>query len=258
MAFVRQHALVVYFVLAYAISWTLVLLVPVMFLFALLALWGPALAAILVTAALSGRAGIGALFRRLRIWRVGVAPYAVAIGVPFIVAVAAQVANALMFGGRIGVVADAASIPLMIVLALLVLGEEIGWRGFALPHLLERFNGLVSSVILGALWAAWHLINATLAGLEAYWYGFPAFLFFVVSQTVLFTWLWNRTGGSLLLVWILHAMVNVSGGLFFVGTQVAQWWLAGAGYALVAVILLIAYGPALVRAESQRVSAAVT
>jgi len=54
-----------------------------------------------------------------------------------------------------------------------------------------------------------------------------------------------------MLMWILHAMINVSGSLFFLGDQVQQWWLSGVGYALVAVILIVSYGPDLARRPVQ-------
>src|SRR5262245_58505108 len=90
-SFIRRHELPVYFFLAYLFSWTIVALVPVSFVFALLALFGPALAAVLVASASDGRRGVAELFRRFTLWRVGVVWYALAIGVPLLAAVAAQV-----------------------------------------------------------------------------------------------------------------------------------------------------------------------
>jgi len=245
-AFVQQHRLLVFCVLAYALSWTMVALIRVSFVFALLALFGPTVAAILVTLATDGRAGVGDLLRRLTMWRVGLVWYVLAIGVPLLVAVAAQVLHALVLGGSVGLTATD-PLPLTIILALLVVGEEIGWRGYALPRLEERYSGLTASLILGVIWACWHLANGTIPGLEAYWYQFPAFLFFVLGQTVFLTWIWNRTAGSLLLAWLVHAMVNVSLSLFNVGVQAQQWWFAGAALAVVAIILVVLEGPELAR-----------
>jgi uncharacterized protein len=214
-----------FFMLAYALTWTMVALIPVAFLFALLALFGPALAAVVVSGVAHGRRGVANLLRPLGMWRVGAVQYVLAVGVPLVVAVFAQVVHSIAFGGPIGVSSEA-SIPLVALLAVLVVGEEIGWRGFALPRLLERYSGLIASLALGSVWAGWHLANATIPGLEAYLYGFPAFLFFVLGQTIFFTWLWNRSAGSLLLMWILHAAINASLAMFSIGNQVLQWWLA--------------------------------
>jgi membrane protease YdiL (CAAX protease family) len=151
-SFVRTHPLMTYFVLAYVLSWTMVALIGLSFVFALAALFGPALAAVLVTAASDGRRGVVDLFRRLTIWRVSLAWYVLAIGVPLLVAVVAQVVNARTFGGPIGMTVNT-PLPLTAILALLVVGEEIGWRGFALPRLQARYSGLTASLILGAVWA---------------------------------------------------------------------------------------------------------
>jgi membrane protease YdiL (CAAX protease family) len=171
-AFIRNHALLVYFVLACVFSWTMVALTRVSFSFALLALFGPAVAAILVTCATEGRRGVIDLCRGVTTWRVGMPWYVLAIGVPLLVAVVAQAAHAIVIGGPVGS-GVGTPLPLTVVLALLVIGEEIGWRGFALPRLLRRFNGLAASLILGSIWACWHLANATIPGLEAYWSSFP-------------------------------------------------------------------------------------
>jgi len=250
-SFIRAHALVVYFVLAYVLSWTMVALVPVSFIFALLALFGPALAAVLVTSVTDGRQGVAHLFRRLTLWRVGLVWYVLAIGIPLLVAVVAQVAHALVFGGPTGM-SVSTPLPLTLMLALLVIGEEIGWRGFALPRLQDQYNGLAASLILGSVWACWHLANATIPGLESYWSSLPAFLFFVLCQTIFFTWLFNRTAGSLLLAWILHAAVNTSISLFFVGDQAQEWWFAGGALAVVAIVVLIVDGTELARRPSRK------
>jgi membrane protease YdiL (CAAX protease family) len=249
--FIQRHSLVTYFVLAYAFTWTLVALNGVSMVFSLLALFGPALAAILVTWAIEGRAGVGTLLRRVVQWREGVVWYAAAVGIPFLVVMAAMAVHSYVTGTPFAI-ESGTPIGLMVILALLVVGEEIGWRGFALPHLQRRYNGLVSSLILGVLWAGWHLANGTIPGMQAYWTGFGAYLFYVVSLTFLFTWVFNHTRGSVLLAWILHAAVNVSGSLFFLGDSVTQWIWVGAGFAVVALVILVKEGPEMSRQLTTR------
>lgn len=241
-SFVKQNPLVVYFVLAYVFSWIMVGLVSVAFVFALLALFGPTLAALIVTAFAEGKAGVGALLRRVVLWRVAPVWYAVAIGVPLVVAILVLGVHSLTTGAPFAISAGT-PLPLLIILAILVVGEEIGWRGFALPHLQAGYNSLIASLILGVLWAGWHLANATIPGLEYYLYGFPAFLCFVVAQTILFTWLANHTRASILLAWIFHASINITNALFFIGEQVRQWWFAAAGFAAIALIVILIEGP---------------
>jgi membrane protease YdiL (CAAX protease family) len=245
-AIIKRHPLASYFILAYAFSWTMVALISVSFVFALLALFGPALAAILVTGIGEGRSGVDKLLRRVVLWQVGIAWYVVAVCLPLVVAVAALGVQSL-FAGIPFSPSTGTPIALMVLLAMLVVGEEIGWRGFALPHLQKRYNGLAASLILGALWAGWHLANGTIPGLQAYWTGFPAFLFFVVAQTILFTWLSNHSHDSVLLAWVFHASINVTNALFFVGDQVRQWWLAGLGFAILALVVVSVEGLNLAR-----------
>jgi hypothetical protein len=99
------------------------------------------------------------------------------------------------------------------------------WRGFALPRLQTRFNSLTASLILGGLWAAWHLPNSLIPGLEYYLTAFPVFLVYVVSMTVLFTWLANHTRGSVWIAWLFHAAINVPLDSF-IGDNLRQWWLS--------------------------------
>lgn len=83
------------------------------------------------------------------------------------------------------------------------LGEEIGWRGFMLPKLQKRFSPFVSAVIVGAVWGVWHLNFS---------FGFWGFLFYtitVIELSILFTWLYHKSGGSVLLMGLLHFFINL-------------------------------------------------
>lgn len=89
------------------------------------------------------------------------------------------------------------------------LSEEAGWRGFALPRLQQRYSALTSSLILGVLWTFWHvpiyfLPDATMIPL-------PIFLPMTVALTILFTWVYNNTGGSLVATVLMHFFFNFSG-----------------------------------------------
>lgn len=96
------------------------------------------------------------------------------------------------------------------------LGEEIGWRGFFLPALLSRYGPLYASLILGLVWAIWHL-PVDLAG--GFGFGGPAAIIFrivwTLPLTVIFTWLYQRSGGSLLVPLFLHTSINFLGELGF-------------------------------------------
>jgi membrane protease YdiL (CAAX protease family) len=229
---VQRHPLIAFFVLAYLFSWTLIPLVSISLVFAPLGLFGPALAAVTVTAMTEGRTGVKALLAKLGRWRVGWQWYGVVLALPTLVALTVLGAHLLLGGTVTFRVAEAAVIGL--VLGILVVGEEIGWRGYALPRLQARFGGLGASLVLGVLWAAWHLANVLIPGLEYYGYAFPAFLLYVVSLSVLFTWIANGTRGSVLIAWLFHAAINLSGAIFAIGNQERALWLGGIAFGIAA------------------------
>lgn len=192
-----------------------------------LAGYGPAFAAIIVTLLTAGRPGLHQLFGRLVQWRVGIRWYLTALFLP-----AAVIGLAVMLndwtGGAWPDFAAAVfpfgppETPLWQKLLLLLLlftlgfdglGEEIGWRGFALPKLLERQSALVSSLILGALWAIWHFPYALTKG--TFLSEVPLHWFFIglLAQSVLYTWIFSNTKGSLLPVLLFHAAGNITANL---------------------------------------------
>jgi len=102
--------------------------------------------------------------------------------------------------------------PVMILLTAGPLQEEFGWRGYALPRLQRRFNALVSSLILGVLWWLWHLPLVFIPG--KFMVGslllFAALVGEIVLTSILFTWVYNNTGGSVLAVMLFHTSMNWS------------------------------------------------
>jgi uncharacterized protein len=94
------------------------------------------------------------------------------------------------------------------------LGEEVGWRGYALPALQARYGALLSSVILGALWALWHLPLFFNPDLHYSNMPFVLQLAFQIPAAILFTWVFNSTGGSVLIAILMHAVLNASSRLW--------------------------------------------
>lgn len=104
--------------------------------------------------------------------------------------------------------------PVYLMLAAMMIstwvqaGEEVGWRGYALPRLSERFGLAPASIILGIVWATWHLPLFFFPDSTTLGQSFPLYLLQVTAVSVTMAWLYWRTGGSLLLVMLMHAAVN--------------------------------------------------
>lgn len=180
---------------------------------------GPTIAAILVTAARDGRPGVARLLGKCLVWRVHVGWWLFALLVPFAVAVAAVTLSnyrtEAMAAFAIQPALSALPAALLFALPFGPLPEELGWRGFALPRLQRRFSPLVSSLILGVIWAGWHL--------PMFWFpgaAIPSFLDVtpvavllyvaeITAASLLLTTLCNNTRGSVLLAVLLHLTFNV-------------------------------------------------
>lgn len=175
--------------------------------------WAPAVAALLAAALTGGRRSVREWLGRLGRWRVGLRWYAVALLGPIAFALLAGAIAAVLGLGTMWPRALDGGLAAVGFFAVLLLtdglGEEAGWRGFALPALLERYRAVVASLILGVFWAVWHLPLLYTEGTVMA--GSP-FLFHVLdlpAMSVLYTWLFLRTNGSALLAIVLHASINL-------------------------------------------------
>ena len=214
---IRRHPLISFFVLAYALSWW-----PIAFYAAGLSpstiiSFGPFLAALVVLAATQGKTGVVGLLRRIVRWRVGLRWYAVALLLPVVVTAAAAALNVLLLGAKASSsVAELGGLTgLFSTFALLLLipgiggsWEEPGWRGYALPRLQTARSALFASLILGVVWAFWHL-PLFITG-QAQW----SDIVFIIVWTITFTWVFNNAEGSVLIVVLMHNMNNTISGAF--------------------------------------------
>ncbi len=178
--------------------------------------------------------------------RVGARWYAVALGLPAVLALAALGLHILP-GARTSVDSGGLSM-LNFVVFVLIAGEELGWRGYALPKLLAERSVLAASLILGALWGAWHLPTFFVPGAPQYGLPFSAFVLLTVAYSVVFTWVYLHTRGSVLIATLLHGAINFSQGFFLGGIDPArEYWLLAAVYGAVALALMALAGPNLSR-----------
>jgi uncharacterized protein len=176
----------------------------------LLGTFAPGLIALALTELAEGRAATRALFGRVFRWRVGLRWYLFAVAyIPAIKLTVALVHRAATgrwprFGQEAWYVMAGA----ILVSTWAQAGEEIGWRGYALPRLADRLGLASASVLLGAVWAAWHWPLFFFPLADTFGQSFPLYLLQVIGLSVAMAWLYWRTGGSLLLVMVLHAAVN--------------------------------------------------
>lgn len=224
----RQHPLAAYFILAFAITW--VWEIPLFGLTGqnVLGPWVilcPTTAGIIMAGIMGGGAGIVRLLRRFLIWRVNPIWYLVALLLyPAIWLVSMALEPGAIAAFRVPDPSFLITylVTFVMVSAIALAVEEFGWRGFALPLLQARFQPLAAGLILGVLWGLWHLpLQVFLPNLEGETNGFIPFVFaftLYVGQTVagavIYTWLFNHTRGSILLVTLIHGSTNAAGGTF--------------------------------------------
>ena len=232
--FLQRHRLTAFFVLAFVLSWYPWLLAllrgqttgpnPL----------GPLLAAVIMTMIVSGRSGLREFFARLVRWRVGTKCYAITLFAPVLICLIA-VALTLCFMPRSPMsvlsLEKLREVPerFLFILLFIGLGEEPGWRGFALPQLQRKYSPLIASLILAPVWTLWHL---PLIGNEFPWPIVAPFVLSVFGGTFILTWLFNATNGSVLLPMLFHATINTVGAglifpLFSGESLILLWWIYG-------------------------------
>jgi membrane protease YdiL (CAAX protease family) len=181
----------------------------------LFGVFAPGLVALAFTAQAEGRAGVTRLLARIGHWRVGARWYAVAIGYFAVIKLAAALVHRIVtdewppFGNT-----PIALIFLGIAVSTWVqAGEEVGWRGYALPRLAQYVGLGGASLVLGVVWAAWHIPLFVLPDSGSTGQSFPAYLLQVMAMSVVLAFLYWKTDGSLLLVMLMHASMNNTTGI---------------------------------------------
>ena len=179
--------------------------------------WGPSLMGLWFTWRAEGPAGPRRLLRSLVAWRLAPAWYLAALGLPTLITLAGVLLH-LARGGDLGAFTPGrlALAPVAFLFALPIgpLGEELGWRGYALPRLLERFHPVTASVGLGLVWTLWHVplfwapAGTSISGHPVTMSAVVAYAGVLIANSLLYTWVWVRVGGSVLLAVLLHAAFN--------------------------------------------------
>ena len=222
----KRHPIITFFVLTYTISWGFLPIEAIRFMAG-----GPFIAALILIPLTQGRAGLRKLASRMIRWRVRWYWYVVAIGLPLGVVLVTAVLNVAL-GAEVPSLIQFGSVTtaLMVFAVRLInpgdgaLGEEPGWRGFALPGLQSTLSPLVSTLILAVLVTVWHVPILFLeeGGLQP-----PILLGYLLGTgavTFWYSWLFNRTGGSVLITLVSHATQGTitTGALWSASADVAQ------------------------------------
>jgi CAAX protease family protein len=213
-----------------------------------LAAFSASLAGIVLAVVEGRKGGVRELLGRFLIWRVGLRWWAFALLFGVITAVAALYLFNLFGGPAVdwsGLKPLSSVVPMIIVLTILAgMGEEFGWRGFALPRLQARHNALVSSLIIGLVWGIWHIPLFLTQGTIQYKWQLEAgmipavlgYTVFCIAWSIQYTWVFNNTKGSVLLAAVVHGAVNAWNGYI----DVYRGHFGGiVAYAVVSVIVSI-------------------
>lgn len=197
------------------------------FIFITLGSFAPSLTALFLTWRYAGGIELRRLLGQALIWRVSPIWYGIAIAGPALVMLLAMAMHILLggtvpdyvpFGVRWLIVA------VNFILVLLIggpLGEEFGWRGFALPALETRFSPLWASLILGFIWIMWHLPLFFISDSAQHSLPFGMYALLTIPLTLLITWIYHGSGDSLLLVMLFHTSVNTWAGPLMISPEAA-------------------------------------
>ncbi len=219
---IRRYQLIAFFVLAYAIMFGVMFgyillkpgkaLQPWSLVWAL-AIFSPTISAVIVAWITGGWSEVKRLLAGFTRWKAGFWWYCAAAFLLLGPLVIALVYIALFHpaaGLRPGVTMSSLLGIIVFQLFSGPIGEEMGWRGFALPRLQTKYNALVSSLILGVIWTFWHLPFFYLTGATQVGIPLPIYLFLVLTITLYLTWLYNNTHGSLVITTLAHFTYNLS------------------------------------------------
>ena len=249
---VRRHQLSSFFILTIGLTW--LAFIPFYYggdipLFP----FGPMVAGFTVAAISGGWASVKPILASMVRWRVAPVWYVVAIGFPFAIQLASILINPVFGSFALAwenIPPLAQVLPMVALYAVFSgpLGEEPGWRGFATPRLLARHSALAGSLVLGVIWAIWHLPLGLVDDLPLYSAISP------ILAAIVFTWVYQNTNGSVFLLIFMHMShqnsVRYLGKVFTDGDHVQQQWIAIALWAAACAVILLVYGTESFRRET--------
>jgi len=211
-------SLVKFFLLTYAVTWTCWIPVvrpstpptPLRYALWLVGTFAPSLVALALTARDEGRSGVRLLLGPILRWRVAARWYVFALSYIAIIKIIVAVLHLIVTGAWPHFGHEGAVVMLVATLfsTPVQFGEEVGWRGYALPRLAQCIRYGPGALVLGVVWASWHLPQFFFVAADTYKQSFPIWALQVIALSVAMAWLYTRTHGSLLLMMLMHAAVN--------------------------------------------------
>jgi membrane protease YdiL (CAAX protease family) len=174
--------------------------------------FGPSIAGVIITSVLAGKDGLRDLMRRALKWRVGWKWWCISLFLSALITLVAAGINTLM-GASLPPLTFIRQewylLPVFFLITIIggPLGEEFGWRGFALPRLQKRWNPLIASLILGLIWGLWHIpqfFNPAAVHYELGLVRLPLYVLAEMGLATIMTWVYNKTGGSMLLGGLIY------------------------------------------------------
>jgi len=251
----EKHPLIYFFLFAYLTSW--ILWTPLMYghfklgwtnwegntwtnykaILGLLGALGPAISAIIMTAVIDGKNGVRSLLKRAVKWRVNIVWWLVALYFWWLVCsiLAATYGFTSIKNIATGFAISLINLPGLILIIQLptlligMFGEELGWRGFALPRLLNKYNPIISSLLLALLWMFWH---APLAVFQEWRGNLPIdqfllhYMLLIVPMTLIITYFFKKVKGSVLLAMVFHASINLTFNAYSVALRLDESYTA--------------------------------
>ena len=240
--FLEQYSLHLFLILTPLISLAIAFFLPLSIeLIVLLLILVPATLAILFTALAEGRKSVAVLLSKLFQWRISLKWYVVALGAPIgMILASGMVAFFLGWIPAVQIRAPAASQLIFNAVLILLVSvlEELGWRGYALPRLLAYRSPLSSALLIGIAWGILHIGMGLLDGRP--W--LPTFLG-PIGLSVVLTWLFVHTRGSLAMAMLFHFAFDYSPQFILYGLTIAQSvWTQVIVTFVVAIVLILIFG----------------
>jgi len=253
-AFLKRYALLVFLILTLLISWFPWYTGGTGFF-----VFGPTIAGLITTILVAGKEGMRELWQRALRWKVGLLWWLVALFLPALLTLIA-LGISLLMGGEVPPFTFLRQewylLPVFFIITIVggPLGEEFGWRGFALPRLQEKWGPLVASLVIGIVWGLWHLPSFFQPGTVHAELGLGLLPVYVVAEmglATIMTWVYNKTRGSLLVGGLIyHNADNFWGVVLLTGVTMTTAfqggeaginmlvWKLSAGVGVLAAILL--------------------